>query len=271
MKFLKSLFRFYINSSIHVALAVVALSVLTLLDYKISLNLDLLSFVFFGTVTGYNFVKYAPVAKLHHRSLTNQLKQIQFFSFLCFIGLGVSVFFMTYEVLYICCVLGILILLYAIPIYKKNLRETALLKVFIIAVIWTSVSFVLPFIQENNFKVYQNQMWWIACVERFTWVVLLMIPFEIRDLRFDKAHIKTLVSVFGVLNVKIISILVLVAWSAHKVVNSNYQNLVFYLIVYLTLGLFILMSKKVQKPYFASFWVEALPIFWVMIWYLVYL
>lgn len=271
MKFLNSLFRFYISSSIHVALSIVALLIITTQQYKIGLDFSLISFVFFGTVTGYNFVKYAPVARLHHRSLTNQLKQIQIFSFICFLGLSLSAFLVNFKVLYICGVLGILTLLYAIPIGKKNLRETSILKVFIIAAIWATVSFVLPFLEESTLNFYQSKVWWINYAERFVWILLLMIPFEIRDLRFDKAYLKTLVSVLGVFNIKIISTLILMGLALHKILDPDDQSLIFYFIIYATLGAFILISKKVQKPYFASFWVEGLPIFWIIFWYLLHL
>ena len=81
MQVLRTIFSFYINSSIHVALAVCALVGVTWLTYGISYNLSLLGFVFFGTITGYNFVKYAGVARFHHRSLTDALKVVQIFSF----------------------------------------------------------------------------------------------------------------------------------------------------------------------------------------------
>jgi hypothetical protein len=251
-----------------VALAVVALLVFTCLQFKITFDYGLKSFVFFGSVTGYNFVKYAPVAKLHHRSLTNQLRQIQIFSFCCFLGLCVSAFFVNYKVLFVCGVLGLLTLLYAIPIQNKNLRETSVLKVFIIALIWATVSFVLPFLQENALANNINSMWWFNYTERFIWILLLMIPFEIRDVRFDETYLKTLVSIFGIPKIKMISVLVLIALATHKYFGNSYQHNLTYIIIYMSLTGFILASKKVQKPYFASFWVEALPIFWVITWYL---
>ena len=61
MKSLSFLFNIYINSSIHVAFAVCSLVGITCLEYDINIAINLLGFVFFGTVTGYNFVKYATV------------------------------------------------------------------------------------------------------------------------------------------------------------------------------------------------------------------
>ena len=82
---LKILFNFYINSSVHVALAVYALVRITELYLGLSYNENLDYFIFYGTITGYNFIKYAGIAKLHHRSLTENLKIIQIFSLISFV------------------------------------------------------------------------------------------------------------------------------------------------------------------------------------------
>ena len=87
MKFLKTVFDFYIYASIHVAIAVICLVRITELYLNLPYDKNLLIFIFLGTITGYNFVKYAGVAKLHHKSLTSGLQIIQVFSFICFLAL----------------------------------------------------------------------------------------------------------------------------------------------------------------------------------------
>ena len=57
MQSLKRLFDFYINSSIHVALAVSSLVYITILEFHLKLDIEIILFVFFATITGYNFVK----------------------------------------------------------------------------------------------------------------------------------------------------------------------------------------------------------------------
>ena len=81
MNFFKIIFNFYINASIHVGFTVYAFVRITEQYFGLSYNGNLNYFIFFGTITGYNFVKYASVAKLHHRRLTKNLKIIQIFSF----------------------------------------------------------------------------------------------------------------------------------------------------------------------------------------------
>ena len=107
MKLFSHIFAFYINSSIHVALAVVSLLAITILEYGLTISWELWSFVFLGSLTGYNFVKYAKVAGLHHRSLTNSLKTIQVFSAISFIALAFIAFRLPINVLLIAAAFGL--------------------------------------------------------------------------------------------------------------------------------------------------------------------
>ena len=262
MKILRAIFRFYINSSIHVALAVVALTLFTYFEFGIALDFSLLSFVFLSSITGYNFVKYAPIAKLYHRRLTNQLKLIQVFSFMAFMGLCVNVFFVNFQILMLSSVLGILTILYAVPIGQKNLREISILKVFVIALIWATTTFVFPFINRQHNNLIISATCIFSFFERFVWIILLMIPFEIRDLGYDQKHLKTLVSVFGIQKIKWMAMFVIGLLFLHKFIFFSNNEISFYYIVYATLASVILLSKSKQKTYFASFWVESLPIIW---------
>ena len=128
----KKIVDFYINASIHVALAVYAFLRITefYFDFTYQKNLDY--FIFFGTITGYNFVKYAGVAKLHHRSLTSDLKIIQIFSLFCFIAMCYYAFLLPLNTLYFSFPFALLTVLYAVPFfggYEKNLRNIGYLKI----------------------------------------------------------------------------------------------------------------------------------------------
>lgn len=264
MKFLKTFFRFYINASIHVALAIVALTVFTCLQYGLSINYSLLLFIFLSSITGYNFVKYAPIAKLYHKRLTDNLKLIQIFSLFVFIGLIITSLYMNYQVILTSLGLGVLTLLYALPVRNKNLREISLIKVFVIALIWTGTTFLLPFLNTDIEWHNLNFVWFFDFTERFLWVIMLMIPFEIRDLKYDRKHIKTIVSELGIDATKIFSISILLLLSLYRLIY-NTEVLWVYMIIYLSLIICIAMSKEVQKPYYSSFFIEALPVFWMIL------
>jgi hypothetical protein len=81
-KFVKKFLDFYINSSIHVALSVYALVQLTQILFSISNDFATSYFAFFGTIVGYNFVKYDALARTKKVQMSLQLKGIAFLSYL---------------------------------------------------------------------------------------------------------------------------------------------------------------------------------------------
>ena len=154
MKLVRGLFDFYINSSMHVAFAVLCLSLVTQNELHLEVGFLFNCFLFFGTITGYNFVKYASLAGLHHRNLTDKLKIIQAFSFLCFLILLIILFQFEFQFYIYCIPLVLLTLFYALPVMpqKRNLRHIPTLKIFIIAAVWSGVTTYLP-------VVYKDAIW----------------------------------------------------------------------------------------------------------------
>ena len=57
----------------HVALGVTGLVFVTSVDYGITLPIAFYWVSFLGTITGYNFIKYAEIAGLQHNSLIKKL------------------------------------------------------------------------------------------------------------------------------------------------------------------------------------------------------
>ena len=76
MKPLKQIFDFYLNSSIHVALSCFALVRVTFHVFHIQYDEPMALFVFFGTIVGYNFVKYDALVRVQQKPIGNQLKII---------------------------------------------------------------------------------------------------------------------------------------------------------------------------------------------------
>lgn len=266
MAMLKKMFDFYINGSIHVSLAVVALAFITALSLGISLNTNFIIFLFCSSVSGYNFVKYASVAGLHHRSLTSSLKSIQVFSFSCGIVMLVTAYQLRAETLVCCVSLGLLTLFYAVPLFllKRNLRSVAGIKVFVIALVWTGTTVALPVV-ESGLNVYWDPS--IIGVQRFLFVIALMIPFEIRDLEYDQTALHTLPQIIGIKKARFfgISLLVLFFLLEYGKDDFNISSLIVLLLVAIVLGVLITLSRKRQPKYYASFIVEAVPVLWLLL------
>ena len=259
---LKALFRFYINASIHVALAVVSLCIFTAKSFDVQINYWLLFFVFFSTILGYNFAKYYPASKLKRDRLPKSYKSIKAISIISIVGLLFSCLFIRSETVLIAMGLSVCNFFYAMPLPHKTLREVPFLKVFIIAFIWTAVTISLPVVESETTLIYDFKLY-VEVLERFCWIILLLIPFEIRDYNYDKQHLKTLATVFGVVPLKIVGIaLILTLWII-RLSSVGLEHKAAYSLIYLSLILAIVFSKTQQKDYYASFWVEGLPIFWL--------
>lgn len=265
MKFLKGVFAFYINSSIHVALAVVSLLVITVLEFQLKFSSHLIGFVFLASLTGYNFVKYAKVAGLHHRTLTNSLKTIQVFSAVCFVLLVYFAYQLPIKVLLIAVCFGMATFLYAVPFVRsKNLRNFSGLKIFIVAFVWAGVTVILPFVAS---EVPISADVFLTFLQRILIVVALILPFEIRDVPYDGLNLKTLPQQFGVRNTKLLGQFILLFCLVFEFFKaySEVAYLISLLIFCVILGWLLVISKTMQNRYFASFWIEGLPILWLVI------
>ena len=272
MRYLKRFFEFYLNSSIHVALAVYSLSWITLLNFNVSYNENVLYFIFFATITGYNFVKYFGVAKFHHRSLTNELKIIQIFSFACFLFMCYYAFQLEVKTLYAIGIMGVVTFLYAIPFLPKkilfdeamNLRKISGLKVYVIGFVWACVTVIMPLI-DSGFEINWDVI--LTAIQRFIYVLVVMLPFEIRDMRYDSVKLSTIPQQIGVKKTKTIGILLLIPFFFLEFFKNEISSvsIIVLMLVMTLMAIVIVMSKTKQSEYFSSFWVESIPIIWLLI------
>lgn len=272
MALLKQIFNFYIDSSIHVAFAVFALSWVTLLEFGIPYDRAVLYFIFFASITGYNFVKYFGLARFHHRSLTNWLKLIQVFSLMCFIGM--CYFALKLELISLVVILGfgVVTFLYAIPFLPnkilydkhKNLRNVSGLKVYIIALVWAGVTVVLPLL-NNHVPLDTNVV--VTGFQRFVFVTVLMFPFEIRDLNYDSLKLATIPQQIGIKNTKMVGVLLLMLFFLLEFLKPqlNVEHTVSLLITMFVTLMFLIFANRNQGRYYSSFWVEGIPLVWLLL------
>lgn len=266
MAVLRGIFNFYINSSIHVALAVCALTFITCSFLNLVPNLELFGFIFFATVTGYNFVKYAGTAKLHHAHFADSLWLIQVFSLLCLIIALVFALSLPLHTLLTCIPLGLLTLFYSVPIAPKgnNLRSFPTLKIFVIAAVWAGTTVYLPVVDTGvrlDFEI------WLLILQRSLLVLALILPFEIRDVVYDDRKIGTFPQMLGVRNTKIIGYCLLAVYLSLGFFSpyiSQREHGVTLALALMT-AVAIYFAKAGKDHYYCAFWVEGIPILgWIL-------
>ncbi len=265
MRILRSLFDFYINASIHVALSVTSISLITLWVFDISQTPEILFFIFFASITGYNFIKYARMAGLHHRSLADGLKLIQLFSFFC---MGCALYFLfqlSREIVVISGLFATFTLLYALPFFnKRSLRTISGLKIFVVALVWAGVTVFLPLVTQTSFE---DADMWIHFSEIFLLVIVWTLVFEIRDLPYDAKGLKTIPQVIGIKGTKKLGIVVLGLVVLLEGFRDDLSQ-AYFISLFITVsisGILLLLAQKKQPKYFASFIVESIPIVWMLI------
>ena len=149
-------------------------------------------------------MKYFGLAKFYYRSLTTRLKYIQWVSVLSLIGLGYTFCLLQNTTQLLLIVLGLITFLYAIPLgikTPKNVRSIGGVKIYIIAIVWALTSVVLPLLEAQESFTLDH---YLMLLQRIFLVVVLMLPFEIRDLEIDELHLSTIPQKLGIKSTKII-------------------------------------------------------------------
>jgi hypothetical protein len=170
-------------------------------------------------------------------------------------------------------IFGVMTFLYAIPLLPKklapvdsdnNLRSISGLKIYVIAVVWSGVTVILPII---NAKLSLSTDIWLEAIQRFLFVLIIMIPFEIRDMNYDSLKLGTIPQKIGVRKTKLIGILLLMPFFFLEFLKDELiaSRIIILLLMIVLVSVFILKSKIKQSKYYSAFWVEALPIFWLLL------
>lgn len=243
-----------------------------MLDYNISIDFTMLMFVLFSSITGYNFVKYYGLAKFHHRSLANWLKYIQIFSFFCFLLMCYFAIQLPVKVLFFISGFAVVTFLYAIPFLPKhlfmdskhNLRSIGGLKIYVIALVWTGVTVFLPLIQAEKAM---SAAIILTAIQRCFYIIVLMLPFEIRDLRYDSLKLSTVPQSIGIWSTKLLGGLLLFVFFGLEFFKGEIllcEVIILFVVTLCTL-LLVVYAKTEQGKYYSGFWVEGLPIFWFIL------
>ena len=266
MPVVKRIFNFYINASIHVAFAVVSLYLVTIIFIKGSTNWDLAFFLGLGTIACYNFIKYGVEAEKYLIVANPAHKSIQIFSILSLIGALFFFFKLSASLWGIVLVLGSLSLLYAVPFLPKakNLRSLGGMKVFLVALVWVGCTGLLPMV-DNHIALGISEI--AMLLQRFLLVLVLLIPFEIRDLNYDDSALKTFPQRLGVAKTKklgyalLVGYVLLMPWATKGMLGLVLVQFSLFLLLF-----FAIKNSAVDAPeYYASFWVEGIPLLYLVL------
>jgi hypothetical protein len=252
MKFLQRLLDFYIQSSIHVGFAVFCLVKITEIRAKCNPIPSLSIFIFFATILGYNFLKYVEVfwkGNCH----SAKYYSILFVSFFSLIGLFFQFRYLPNTIKIQLFVSGTLVLIYPF------IRKFGWLKLFFVSLVVTYVTVFIPFTSVKFIEMDLK----IHFIQRFLVLFSLLIPFEIMDSFQDPISLRTLPQQFGINKTKLLGMLLLIPFMVLEFLKTN-SSLVSVFIGLVTV-IFIHFSSKQRNKYYTNFWVESVPIFWLIL------
>lgn len=266
MKYLKNILDFYIESSLHVALAVYALLRITFFKLNIPYDEAVAYFGFFGTIVGYNFIKYDELARVKKVVLTPVFKAIIGVSFLsffatlyCFLELKTNTKLVGFIVLFIT-------IIYTLPFFpnKKNLRNWSGTKIYLVAIAWVGVTVLLPIVDaEMDFSILVI----LECMQRFVLVFVLLLIFEIIDLQFDDLKLHTIPQKIGIKKTKWLAYCLLLVFVSLDFLkeNATITPILITISVAFSIGIFTFFANAKRNKYYTSFWVESIPMFWLLL------
>ena len=271
MDLLKKLGQFFIYSNVFVSFCVLVLCQSTSIIIGVDSS-HLLPFVFFSTLFVYNFhriVRY-NLNKEQSTNLDWLNKNRLFIIIITVISLFLSVYYavsLSFSTFYFLIPASIISLSYPIKIIplagqKVSLRELPRAKIFLIALVWSIVSVVLVTLENKSFYSLDTLLLFIS---RFSFVLAITIPFDIRDLKYDDLSLKTIPQIFGEQKAKTIALYCLAFFEFISIFhffvgNFSWQILLALMLTSLLSGILIIKSSQEKNNLFFSFWVEGASI-----------
>ncbi|MFY0483484.1 hypothetical protein ACI6PS_12845 [Flavobacterium sp. PLA-1-15] len=265
MKSIRQVFDFYLNGSIHVALAVLSLVLMTNHMFQNPLDLPMAGFAFFGTIFGYNFIKYEAFFR-NNKPLWDELKAIAVLSLLSLLA-SAYFFFCLESITQITAIIFFgLTFLYTVPVFsqKKNIRNWSGVKIYIVAICWSGVTTLLPLMNAGT-AVFSDVI--LKCCQRFLLVIILILIFEIIDLRTDDPALETVPQKIGVRKTKTLGILLLFPLYFLEFLKTTVDanQLLINAILVIVTAMFMIFANEKRSKYYTSFWVETIPVFWLFL------
>lgn len=262
LRTLKQILDWYINASLHVAFATTALVGITNYYAHLNTNWNILFFVFCATMSSYNIIKYLGYV-LTNQSYKNTLKAIIGVTGICLVTC--LYFFFTFKPVTQLAIVffSFLNILYVLPLGKglSNLRNAAGIKIYIVSICWAGITLLLPLL-EAGLDITTDVI--LKFFQRFILTLILILIFEINDMKYDDVRLKTVPQSIGIKNTKtVIYVLSSVFYLLDFFKNGHYeyQVLVNFILVVVIL-LFTYFAHPDRSKYYTLFWAESVPVLW---------
>lgn len=271
MQLLKRIFDFYIYSNIHVALAGFCITKITLIKFG---NIESYTpyFVALSIIVSYNFIRYYEIKTSHltwFKSWFFEHKKIIFVLTSFSVAMLVFITFFTefdWRAILVLIPFAFMTFFYVIPLFKIgnieiSFRNFPSIKIFSICIAWAGISVFFPLYESHSIidlDVY------LEFVQRFLLLIVIALPFDIRDVKVDSDSLKTLPQVLGIRATKIVGLVLLLEFVLLELFKQNISRDGMFILIIIAIisSLFLWFSSPYKTRYYTSFWVESTPIIW---------
>ena len=265
MSLIKKIIDLILYGNFWIATAAMALTFQTQIILQGAFELTPLAwFVFFSTFLLYALHRIVGILRLkdfleiERYSVINQFRHhIIYYAIAAAIGAVYFFFRLDQKVQLALIIPAILSLGYVFPFFgkKRRLRDFDQIKIYLIALVWSFVTVLLPFIESG-------QSWNLSIIllfiERALFIFAITLPFDIRDLQVDDhSDVKTIPAMIGVIKTKQLAYIILAF--TMMLILINYSLFFYDFSIFLGLGVSILstawlisFSKVDQHDYFYS-------------------
>ncbi len=257
---IQKILSFYVLSNIHVAVSIVSLYLI----FNEPVDLNYLFFVFSATILTYTFIRLISFGSNRFFTRRFYLKnKILIISILTSSTIISAYTFIKMEMLQKLWLVPFFLLSFfynldidSLPFSK--LRTNGIVKIFVVALVWTGLIIIVPQYQVLN----HTQALWRALFV-FIYIFLLTTSFDQRDVLIDHHDLKTIPQIFKRMHYFYLVFGFVLIGLAFLIFTNIHKELTSILIILLSIAL-CYKSDKHKSFYYTAFWIEGLPILWFL-------
>ncbi len=263
----RSLFRWYIFGSLHVSLALISFLAYTTGISGLDPSAAYTGFLFFSSVAGYNAIKFGAEPWKRQTVRRSSIRIVLALSLISMVAASVFALMLSWEIVLLIALGAGVAALYALPVLPgfRNFRSFGMIKVLLVALVWVHLTVWIPLWEYQPF-----QQWDIVveAVQRGVWVCLLMLPFEIRDMKTDPKELRTWPRRWGLPATRRIGWIGAFLFVMMTLMKDSFYPPEFWskAVAAAFMGWAIHRTTSNAKSVFVSFWVEAVPIWTYLLW-----
>ena len=277
-KAIRTVVKFLVNSNLFIAFCTLAATFQTYLLLDITLNSGPLPvLLFFASLLVYNIHRLIALPEdpekdasaMHTWMRDNSIIMIGLIGFSLF-AIGMSFLMLNNQSRLILTLLGLISVLYVLPVKlpgfpKLRLRDIGILKPFIVGGVWAVATVILP-ILHTGLEICEPDNIALA-LQCFFFISALCIPFDVRDLDYDRATLSfpTIAMAFGLKATKLIGSLVLALFLAvviYRGLSADYHRTLWiaHLITFIISWSLLLLTTPTRSEYYYTFRIDSVII-----------